>query len=307
MTYDYDAVNYGRGAAAIRRRALHERLRELYSAGELATTVSSLYYDGAQSGQWLSDSEHAKVRFAVAAAEGRTIRKPRVPRQNVSDDVQWLIDAELVDPSWVTDFSRDLYDFTGETDLKAAAVREIQHLRLCPWNGVPPLIVVESRSLASALQDAVSVFHGRLAPLAGQAGRSYLRTDVAHRLKPTTPVAYLGDWNPAGSDIEANARQKLATYSGDWCGDRDDELWTRLAVTNADAASGRYLRVSKRDGRRRVGHDEYESIEAEALGTTDLRARLVAWFEGLLPRDFDLDAHESRTSTGQRVLIERIT
>jgi hypothetical protein len=269
-------TDYGRGAAADRRRWLHKRLTEMADADELPTTVSSLYYDGEQAGQWPSDSE-------VRARGGK-----RTPRQNVSDDVQWLIERELVEADAVVDLTRRVFDHRLPTDLLDSTYQYAEAVELSPWPGAVPMLIVESRSLASALDGAAERYGVALAPLNGMSGRSFVHHEVVPCLYVESPVAYLGDWNPAGGDIRANINSQLGGRG--WRG-----TWTLLAVTDDDAEH--LPRIVKRDGRRTASDAEYESVEAEALGTTELRRCVTAWLDSLLPPGFTWEAHERRTGT----------
>jgi hypothetical protein len=132
-----------------------------------------------------------------------------------------------------------------------------------------------------------------IAPLGGMGGRSFLRADVVERLTVTTPIGYLGDWNLAGTSIEDNARAFLAARA--WRGS-----WEHLALTDADAAG--LPRITKHDERYRA-RLAYESVEAEALGTTELRRRLTAWLDGQLPVGFTWAEHEQHVRVRRSALV----
>jgi hypothetical protein len=275
---------FGSGIAAERRRWLYGRLREMAQAGELPTTVSSLYYAGVGEGRWPSDDE--------AKDAGRK----RLPRQDVSDAVQWLIDRDPAIASWVVDFSHSVLDYSSPSDLKAAVYEYAMDLRLSPWeNGEMPIVIVESRSAASALAQTAARFSVPLVPLGGQAGRSFLRHDVAGLLAEMTPIAYIGDWNPAGLAIESNVERKLRGMAPDWLGD-----WESLAVTDEDAAR---LPTKTKVDRRHRPPLSYLSVEAEALGTTVLRQRLTEWLGDRLPPEFDREWHEQQASAERQRLL----
>lgn len=280
------AYAYGNGLSGERRRWLHKRLQEMTDEDELPTTVSSLYYDGLQSGRWPSDAE-------VKAAGGK-----RVPRQDVSDAVQWLIDHGMVDPDALVDFSRRVLDYRNPTDLLSATYAYARRVGLSPWDGAVPVAIVESRSIVAALDAAAEAYSIILAPLSGQVGRTHLRQEVATLIADDTPIAYLGDWNPSGFDIETNVHVRLTALVPGWRGS-----WTLLAVTDDDA--DRLPRMVKTDGRYNPPR-VIESVEAEALTTTVLRRRLTDWLDGLLPSGFDWEAHAARTSTARGEVLRRL-
>lgn len=287
-------VSYGSGAAGERRRWLHARLVEMTAADELPTTVSSLYYDGvgASPAPWLSDEADLKRKVAAARrARTKVPTKPRTPRQDVSYDVQWLIEHGLVAAAAVVDLSRNLIDHWAPTDLDEAVRRYAETVTLSPWGDdePQPLVVVESRSLAGALEGVVQRYAGLLVPLGGMPGRSFLRELGDSLVWP--PIAYLGDYNKPGGDIAAHVRAWLEEHG--W-GDR----WTLLAVTDDDAEElPSKLKVDGRSGR------SAPSIEAEALGTTELRRRLTEWFDELLSPGFSWEAHEERTRAQREAVL----
>ena len=274
-------ANYGRGLAAERRRWLHKRLAEMRDGDELPTTDSSLYYDGVQQGRWPSDSE------AKEAGRKRTFR------QDVSDAVQWLIEHDLVAFDAIVDPSRGVLDHRGVVNLRTATYRYVEAVELSPWPADIPACIVESRSLASALDRAAGRYGIALAPLAGMSGRTFLRSEVAGIITVHSAIGYLGDWNPSGFDIERNVRDTLTRMG--WRGE-----WVKLALTAGDAAG--LPRITKHDNRHRPPL-EYESVEAEALTTTVLRRRLTDWLDLLLPAGFDWDQHEARTGTQRADLL----
>jgi len=57
----------------------------------------------------------------------------------------------------------------------------------------------------------------------------FLHTDVVRVVAPGCSVAYFGDWNPAGSAIEANTRRVLEREMGPLIGRRDPYLGGRRA------------------------------------------------------------------------------
>lgn len=274
-------ATYGNGAAADRRRWLHKRLTEMRDGDELPTTVSSLYYDGVQHSRWPSDAE-------VKAAGGK-----RTPRQDVSDAVQWLIERDLVDGDAIVDISRGVLDHRRPDDLREATYTYAETVELSPWPADVPACIVESRSLSAALDGVAGRYGIALAPLSGMSGRTFLRSDVVGIITVHSPIGYLGDWNPAGFDIERNVSRTLLELG--WRGE-----WTKLALTDDDAAG--LPRIIKHDNRHRPPL-AYESVEAEALTTTVLRRRLTDWLTELLPEGFDWAEHEARTRTQRAGLL----
>ena len=93
----------------------------------------------------------------------------------------------------------------------------------------------------------------------------------------------MGDWNPSGRSIERNVREFL--YDRGWRG-----TWTLLAVLDDDAER---LPPKHKIDRRHRPPLAYESVESEAVRTTELRRRLTDWLDSLLPDGFDWDEHKA--------------
>jgi hypothetical protein len=165
-----------------------------------------------------------------------------------------------------------------------------------PWPGAVPLTIVESRSLAAALDGDAARYSIVLAPLAGMSGRTFLRHEVLDRIEDNTPIGYMGDWNQPGHDIEANVKAFLRGEG--WRGE-----WTLLALTDDDARG--LPQVTKRDKRYKSARS-YQSVEAEALGTTALRQRLIDWLDSLLPPGFTWAKHERRTRTQRAAVLRKL-
>lgn len=288
-----DDLSYGRGEAAIHRRWLHELLWAMYQDNELPTTHSSSYYAGVQAKRWPSDAERkATVNPKTNKGYRRTFR------QYVSDWTNELIEWGYVDPEWITDGSRSLSDWRSPHDLDQATYEYAQDVLLSPWLHRPePMVIVESRSLQSALDGTAAEFSIVLAPLGGMGGRTFIRRDVWSKLDPRADVGFLGDWNQAGHDIENDVRHKLTEHG--WRGD-----WHKLALTDEQAAG--LPQVIKTDERYKPAQ-QFQSVEAEALGTTALRAALVTWLESLLPDGFTWVKHDRRTRTQRAKLLRRWT
>jgi hypothetical protein len=291
MSDEEDEPFYGTGAAADRRRWLRNRLVTMAEDGEVPTTSSSLYYDGVQAKQWPSDAERKKAINLVT-------NKPyvRTPRQDVSDAVQWLIDHDLIEADWIVDGSRGLSDHRRPRDLVAATYEYAASVPVSIWPGPSPLVIVESRSLHAALDGDAERYGIVCAPLAGMGGRTFLRHDLISRITVDTPIGYMGDSNEPGHDIEANVRRFLEARG--WNG-----TWKLLALTDADAAG--LPQVTKYDERFKPRR-AYQSVEAEALGTTALRQRMTDWLDGLLPTGFTWAKHERRTRTQRNKLLRKL-
>jgi Helix-turn-helix domain len=234
-------------------------LRGHEADGTLPTSSRFIYYELKQSG------------YPLARHQARR------DDQDVVDAVMALREAGLVPWDWISDETRDT-----EGPLVAASVRQwlldvLDQARINPWpQGQRPLVICESRGVRAALRATARRYGALITSTNGQAG-GFLRTDVAPLLEEKTPVAYLGDWNPAGSAIEANTRRVLEREAGPLA-------WTRLAITPEQAASASPPLPPKpgTDRRYRDGRPHL-SYEAEALGQRELDRLLTGWLDGLMP------------------------
>ena len=186
-----------------------------------------------------------------------------------------LRDSGLVPWAWISDETRSV-----EGPHLAGSVRQwlldvLGQAQISAWDGQPrPVVICESRGVRAALRATADRYGARITSTNGQVG-GFLHTDVLPLLTPGCPVAYFGDWNPAGSAIEANTRRVLEREVGPLG-------WQRLAVTPAQAAEAGLPPKPGTDRRYRDGRPHI-SYEAEALGQAELNRLLAGWLDGLLP------------------------
>jgi hypothetical protein len=139
----------------------------------------------------------------------------------------------------------------------------------------PPLVLVESRSLAGVLRDMLGEYLVPVASTNGQVG-GFLHTDVAPILADGRRMIYLGDHDPQGHQIEANTRAVLGRYAA--------LRWVRLALTDVQVREHGLPSVTKSDRRYRPAR-AHEAWETEALSQAvivDL-VRAPARLDELLP------------------------
>jgi hypothetical protein len=148
----------------------------------------------------------------------------------------------------------------------------LDQARIDPWNDKPPIIICEPRSLNGVLRRIAREYGVDIASTNGQC-HGFLPTGIAPYLYAGQKVIYLGDYNRAGDDIEANTRKVL----GQSVGPLD---WQRLLLTAGQIDQYNpppKWKVDRRDGR------SGETYEAEALGQTTLVGILRDHLERLLP------------------------
>ena len=102
-------------------------------------------------------------------------------------------------------------------------------------------------------------------------GRSMLRK-VANEVHLFAPIAYVGDWNKAGSDIERSAERFLRENG--WQGE-----WQRVAITDAQAQCRPHkMKVH----RRRKVAVPLPSVETSTR-IAEIRGELRMWLSTHLP------------------------
>ncbi len=215
--------------------------------------------------------------------------------QDLTDAATWLREHGQVPWGVIEDRTRRLADYRGEGATMLDALDAVlDGLRIDFWEDVLPVIVAESESVAGVLERVAHECRVPIVPTRGSAN-GWLRTDVARQLRGSpVAVAYLGDADKAGGDIEANSQRVL-----------DDVLdikdWDRVALT-WDQVEGLGLptvpRTDKRNG------VTYEVCEIEALPQRALSDEVEAFIAGWLPEGVDLDDVHVREEA-QRAEIRR--
>jgi hypothetical protein len=257
------------------QRACLEILRAHQAAGELPTSARFIYYQLKQAGYPLK--HHAARR----------------DDQDVIDAVMYLRKCGEVPWSWLADETRSVEESYAADSVAQCVLDTLPQARIDPWDGhAPPVIITESRGVRAALRTVAERYAVTITSTNGQVG-GFLRTDVAPLLTAGQYVGYVGDWNPAGSMIEANTRRVLERAA-------DGQLrWERLAVTVAQAAAYR-LPPKPGTDRRYANGNPHTSYEAEAVGQGRLAAMLTNWLNERLPEPLE------RVQERERVQRERV-
>lgn len=225
----------------------------------------------------------------------------RSPSHLLTRALTQLRESGHVPWDWISDETRTLNNYTGEADLKQGLSEALDQLRLDPWDGSPPLVITESRSLAGALRDTCYNYRVPLASTNGQAG-GFLHTDLIPVLHPDARVLYFGDWDLCGNDIEANARRVLEDGI-------DGALqWERLALTTEQVKRYKLPKIIKQDRRFKNSGGIHEAVETEALSQSLIVKILTRRLDQLLPEPLaTVQEHEERQRRALRRLMERRT
>jgi len=257
------------------RIALMQLYAEHRAAGMLPTSCRFLFYE---------------LVTRKVIAKGGKLR----PDQVVIKALVALREQGPIPWEAIVDETREVVDFTGSETIAADLTLYLNAARIDPWDGDPPLILTESRSLTGVLRDLCRDYRCRIASTNGQVG-GFLRTKVAPLLEPDARVGYLGDFDLCGGMIEDNTRRVLESEVG--------ELgWRRLALTE-----GQYeydLPVITKSDRRFVnGEGDHEAVETEALSQSLIIDIVRDWLDGLLPQPLE-SIHESEEE--RREILRRL-
>jgi hypothetical protein len=245
-------------AAGKLQRACLRLVAEHDAAGTLPTSGRFIYYELVAAG------------IVPKAYPGRK----RTPAQDVADALYYLREAGLIPWSAIVDETRAVATWASGPTLAAALRDRLNGLRLDCWAGrPPPLVLVESRSLAGVLRPLAGTYLVPLAATNGQAG-GFLHADVGPQLHDGQHVVYLGDYDHQGVQIEANTRRILAGYA--------KLEWERLALTAEQVAADRLPVIKKPDGRYRPTR-WHDAVETEALSQAVIVRLVRERLDQLLP------------------------
>lgn len=261
--------------------ALRQHLRRLY-AEHLADDMIPT------SGRFL---------FYELVAAGVISKHPAGKRRADQDMIDALTDLRNSgDIPWnaIIDETRSLDDFTGYASISDGVNAYLNVIRLDPWNEDAPLILTESRSLAGVLRELTRDYAVMIAPTNGQCA-GFLHNEVAPRLRDGMRILYLGDYDLAGGDIEANTRSVLERYA--------DLAWERLALTADQVREHNLTPIIKSDRRFKNG-GAHQAVETEALSQRLIVQIVSDRLDALLPEP--LDAVRLREEEERERLRERL-
>jgi hypothetical protein len=260
--------------AAALRAEIVKVLAEHERAGALPTSARFLYYE-----------------LVVAAIISKVKTGARRTDQNMIDALTVLRESGEIPWEWIVDETRQLEDFSGAATIRDRVLDSLRYARLNPWRERIPLILTESRSLAGVLRALIAEYAVRIASTNGQTA-GFLHNEIAPMLRAGDDVLYLGDWDFAGGQIEANTRSVLERVVGPL-------QWERLALTEEQV--GRYdLMIIRKIDRRHKDGRELPSVETEALSQTIIVDIVRNRLRELLPESLkSVRARRNRRFTGR--------
>ena len=207
---------------------VREYVLQLYREHEkddtLPTNGRFLFYEGEARGWWPKSWDRSGSPAGVVTLALTQLREEGV--------IPW---------GAIIDETREVEDFTGYTSVAEGTRRVLEQITLDRWNGDPPFLIMESRSLGGALREICTNYGVAFAATNGQVG-GFLHTDVKPRLEADARVLYFGDFDLAGNDIEANTRRVLEHEVGAL-------RWERLMLTAAQVKRYKLPSITKTDNR----------------------------------------------------------
>jgi hypothetical protein len=248
-------IDFGQGAVAARRYACMEEIIRLRAgAPRCRTIVRFVYYRMVVAKVVKKDSEYVPQPGKHSVKVGSTL---------VSEALTWLREHGHVYDEEIVDESRSTMNNVGHASIRDGLIAYLDVIELDPWDGNPPVLAVESRSLRAFFGPLAEEFRIDIVTLGGQASRGYLANDASVHLRKKTPVLYVGDYDKAGGDIERSAEDRLRVLAPRWAGE-----WDRVAVTDAqfqEYGINQGLAITKTDGRFTRSSGVFQTLEAEGV------------------------------------------
>jgi hypothetical protein len=259
-------------------------------SSEHPITLRGLFYRVVSAG-WLPSTEikHYKRlgKVAVRLRESRS-----VPFNWIVDNVR----ATLKPPSW--------------SGLSEYAEICSESYRLAFWDSLPDYVHVfcEKDAIAGVIQPVTEEFDVRLTPIRGYASLS-LAHEVAslwNRIEKPIHAFYLGDFDPAGFDIERDLKDKLWRYG------EKEFSWTRLGVNSEDFEAFDLLPLKIKKGDRRgrsfAAIHGPDCAEVDALPASEIRRRVQEGIETFIPitQWYALQEQQEREREGVKLMFQSL-
>ena len=296
MTAVYEAAAVYEAGHIKRKRSTKTEMAERYDA------LIDIVTDAAPTG----------VRFCYYRAVSQGI----VPKTDngyamVQRALMHLRDVEIIPWEYITDSSRWMRK-PDTWDNPQQLLNELtSSYRKAMWLDADSRVEVwcESESVAGVIWPVTDEWDVPLFPIKGQTSASFAHSAAMKYRDEDRPVIiyYVGDYDPAGLEIEANLVDKLSKYSG-----RTDMQVVRLACTKRQVADMELIGGAPK--KRTWRHPDYgpqpflgEAVEVEAIDAPILRELVNAAIEQHIdPRT--LHAHrvaEESEREGLHLLADR--
>lgn len=115
------------------RAELKRRLFRHQQAGEIPTSYRFLYYETKQQNPELITGKVRPDGYVIAI----------LTQLREDGTIPW---------DWIVDETHIVDDYSGFDTIVGGVLANLNSFRLCPWNGQPPIVILESPSLAGVLR-----------------------------------------------------------------------------------------------------------------------------------------------------------
>jgi hypothetical protein len=273
-----DGLSASHTKAGKLQRACLDLLRKHERQGTIPTNVTFLFYELEQLGVVPKHYRDPKGR-----------KRPRTPRQDISDATMRLRELGLVPWWWLKDETRDVREWNYAASVYEYAIDAIESARIDCWHGeLPPLIICEARATRGVLERTTSEYLAPITATGGQSG-GHIVNEIVPLLKGNErKVLYIGDCEERGpgDQIEANTRRYIEEHTGRTF---TPDTWIKVALTPEQVARNprlRRLAIDKVDHRCKPPRP-YRAIECEAVGQAVLERMLRKRLDALLPEPLE--------------------
>lgn len=267
---EFDVLSRPNTCAGRLQRAAYDLLLSHEAAGEIPTNGRFIFYELEGMGVVFKPKKGMKRGTSMRPGPMELTEALTVLRKN-----------GLVPWEWIVDETRTLHEWQYSDSVAEYVMEALQYASINPWNGEPPLLLVESRSLGGVLRHTVMPYLVPIAATNGQVG-GFLHTDVVPLLsRGERQVIYLGDLDLQGEQIEENTRYVLESELG-----RELE-WERIAITMDQVEEHNLTGLQKSDHRYRPART-FDAWECEALGQREITDLVTGALDRLLPTSLRL-------------------
>ncbi len=232
--------------------------REHKGTSTLPTNTRFLYYE--------------LVALGKVSKEKKPGQK-KEPYQYVCEALTFLRQNKYIPWEDIRDESRDITQPVAYDSIAEGVRVSVEYSRLKLWKGeLPPMIITESRSLRSVLENLCDQYQTPLVSTNGSCG-GFLHTDIGPALTNGQRILYFGDWDFQGGMIQANTKTVLTEIVGSL-------LWENLALTEDQVRDFDLPVIQRYDNRTK----KYKpAVETEALGQIKIVALLQKRLSELMP------------------------
>jgi hypothetical protein len=208
----------------------------------------------------------------------------------------------IVPYSWIVDSMRSTFKPSSWSGLEDYVETIQDCYRKDFWRELPNYvhIIVEKDAIAGVLHPVTQKYDVRLSPLRGYASDSFVYSiaETWNKIDKPIHVAYFGDFDPSGMNIEQDCQRRLKELC------RREFSWVRLGVDakQIDQFSLLPLVPKKKDRRYRSFIEKHggHCAEVDAIPANALREMLEQFIEQFIPMDQwerlqDIEAMEKET------------